>query len=123
VIRLTAAARDALRPDEVVLFDWHVTGLCCADAGEFSVRAIRRSRVPRKMRPVPAVSGEPPDVVYVHPTAWVHLADLDVTVDCRRFARWRRFTTDLPSDAGLRACMGRLGTGHVPTASHLGGES
>lgn len=45
-ITLTAAARDALGEDEVIFVDWHVTGLCCADAGEFSVRALRRSRLP-----------------------------------------------------------------------------
>jgi hypothetical protein len=37
-ITLTAAARQALGEDEVIFVDWHVTGLCCADAGEFSFR-------------------------------------------------------------------------------------
>lgn len=103
MINLTERASVALRGDEVILVDWHVTGLCCADAGEFSVRAIRRSRLPKKMRP-----GNPNRSVYVHPTAWAHLAELDVDIDCRMFGRWRRFTTNLPPDAGLRACMGRL---------------
>lgn len=100
-ITLTNAARDALRDDEVVFFDWHVTGLCCADAGEFSVRPLRRSRLPRRARPL----GSGP--VYAHPVAWAHLVELAVTVDCRPLWRWRRFTTDLPPDAGLRCCLGR----------------
>ncbi|GGO64337.1 hypothetical protein [Nonomuraea cavernae] len=98
---MTSAARDALREDEVIFFDWHVVGLCCADAGEFSVRPLRRRRLPRRARQI----GSAP--VYAHPTAWVHLAGLPVTVDCRALGRWRRFTTDLPPDAGLRCCLGR----------------
>ncbi len=100
-VTLTPAAREALRDDEVVFFDWHVTGLCCADAGEFSVRPLRRSRLPKRAR------GLLPDMVYAHPTAWVHLAGAPVVIDCRPLWRWRRFTTDLPSDAGLRCCLGR----------------
>jgi hypothetical protein len=107
MITLTPGARDALRPGEVVLIDWHLTGLCCADAGEFSFRAIKATRLPRSMRRVPA---EPEGSVYAHPTAWAHLADRDVEVDCRPFGRIRRFVTDLPPDAGLRACFGRLHT-------------
>lgn len=100
-ITLTIAAREALRADEVVFFDWHATGLCCADAGEFSVRPLRRSNLPRRARLLEK------DLVYAHPIAWVHLAELPVTIDCRPLWRWRRFTTDLPPDAGLRCCLGR----------------
>jgi hypothetical protein len=100
-IMLTAAAREALRADEVIFFDWHAIGLCCADAGEFSVRPLRRHRLPRQARRLSA------DPVFAHPTAWAHLAELPVTIDCRLLGRWRRFTTDLPRDAGLRCCLGR----------------
>ncbi|HEX4814065.1 MAG TPA: hypothetical protein VFV66_15085 [Nonomuraea sp.] len=100
-ITVTQAARAALRDDEVVFFDWHVTGLCCADAGEFSVRPLRRSRLPRRARRLHD------DQVYAHPTAWVHLAEVPVTIDYHPVWRWRRFTTDLPPDAGLRCCLGR----------------
>lgn len=99
-ITLTAAAHEALGEDEVIFFDWHITGLCCADAGEFSVRAVRRSRLPRRARRLG-------DSVFAHPLAWVHLVDQPVTIDCRPLWRWRRFTTDLPPDAGLRCCLGR----------------
>lgn len=100
-ITLTSAAREALRANEVIFFDWHVTGLCCADAGEFSVRPLRRSRLPRSARRLGI------DLVYAHPTAWVHLAEIPVAIDCRPLGPWRRFTTDLPPDAGLRSCLGR----------------
>lgn len=100
-ITLTAAARQALRGDEVIFFDWHVVGLCCADAGEFSVRPLRQRLLPRRARQIGA------DPVFAHPTAWVHLYELPVTIDCRPWGRWRRFTTDLPPDAGLRCCLGR----------------
>ncbi|MFC4012665.1 hypothetical protein ACFOY2_35910 [Nonomuraea purpurea] len=100
-ITLTPAAREALHDEEVVFFDWHLTGLCCADAGEFSVRPLRRSRLPRRARRLGT------DLVYAHPTAFAHLAEVSVTVDCRPLWRWRRFTTDLPPDAGLRFCLGR----------------
>jgi len=115
-VTLTPAAREALRDDEVVFFDWHVTGLCCADAGEFSVRPLPRSRLPRRARRL----GEEDEgeKVYAHPTAWVHLAGLPVTIDCRPLWRWRRFTTDLPPDAGLRCCLGRPLYG----PSHVGGN-
>ncbi|WP_309112771.1 hypothetical protein [Saccharothrix sp.] len=103
--RLDTLARNALRPDEVVLVDWHVTGLCCADSGEFSVRALRRTRLPARARPLDAT---PSGAVYAHPTAAAHLAGRDVAVSCRRVGPIRWFTTDLPPDAGLRACMGRL---------------
>jgi hypothetical protein len=105
VIRLTDRARAALRPGEVVLVDWHVTGLCCADTGEFSVRAVQATKLPRRMR---SVHDSPPGSVYAHPTGWAHLVDRDVVEDCRRIGRWRHFVTDLPPDAGLRACLGRL---------------
>jgi hypothetical protein len=102
---LDTLARNALRPHEVVVVDWHVTGLCCADSGEFSVRAMPRGRLHRGLR---AVAATPHGAVYAHPTAWAHLAARDVTVSCRRIGPVRWFTTDLPPDAGLRACLGRL---------------
>ncbi|MFC5831148.1 hypothetical protein [Nonomuraea insulae] len=104
-ITLTPAALEALLGEEVIFFDWHVTGLCCADAGEFSVRPLRRSRLPRRARPLRTTEAK--ELVYAHPTAWVHLAELPVTIDCRPLWRWRRFVTDLPPDAGLRCCLGR----------------
>ncbi|MFC5730152.1 MULTISPECIES: hypothetical protein [Nocardioides] len=104
MIRLTDRAHSALREDEVVLVDWHRAGLCCSDAGEISVRAIRAGRLPRSARSATRASGR----VFAHPLALSQLLGRDVLIDCRLIGRWRRFSTDLPPDAGLRACLGRL---------------
>lgn len=105
MIRLTPAAQAALRPDEVVLIEWHVLALCCAAAGEVSVRAVPRARLGRRHR---SMDAQPPGSVLAHERAFVHLAHLDVTVDCRTRLGMRSFTTDLPADFGLRASLGRL---------------
>lgn len=113
MIRLTPAAESALRPGEVVLVDWHVLALCCAAAGEVSVRPMPRARVGRRYR---TVAAEPAGAVVVHERAYVHLARLDVTVDCRTRFGVRSFSTDLPADFGLRASLGRLpGPGRAGT--------
>ena len=104
MIRLTAGAQAALRDDEAILVDWHRAGLCCSDAGEISVRALPVRRLPGSALPVGGADG----AVYAHRLALSQLLDRDVTIDCRTLGRWRRFRTDLPPDAGLRACLGRL---------------
>ncbi|MFD9945764.1 hypothetical protein ACFWYW_31740 [Nonomuraea sp. NPDC059023] len=93
-ITLTAAARDALRPDEVIFFEWHGIGVCCAHDGEFSARPVRRARLPRRARQL----GDDP--AFALPVAWMHLAGHAVTIDCHTWGRWRRFTTDLPCLGG-----------------------
>ena len=114
MIRLTAPARAALRVDEAILVDWHRAGLCCSDAGEISVRALPVRRLPRSALPVGGAEG----AVFAHRLALSQLHDRDVTIDCHTVGRWRRFRTDLPPDAGLRACLGRL-PDQVPTQAHL----
>ncbi len=104
VIRLNDRARAALRADEVLLVDWHRAGLCCSDAGEVSVRVLPARRLPRGARRADAAD----DRVFAHPLALHQMHGRDVTIDCRFLGRWRRFRTDLPPDAGLRACLGRL---------------
>ena len=108
MIRLSDGARGALRDDEVLLVDWHRTGLCCSDAGEMSVRVLPARRLPRGARHADVSSDDP---VFAHPLALHQVHGLDVTIDCRFLGRWRRFRTDLPPDAGLRACLGRLPAG------------
>jgi len=109
MIRLTKRAREALRPDEVLLFDWHRVAICCATAGETSVRATPRARLTGfsadRFR---SAACDPPAVVLVHERAYPHLAGRDVVVDCRLRVGFRQFTTDLPADFGLRASLGRL---------------
>ena len=45
MIQLTPQARTQLRGDEALVFDWHRVAICCACAGEVSLR-----RAPMGMR-------------------------------------------------------------------------
>jgi hypothetical protein len=105
MVHATDAARDALREDEALVFDWHRVAICCAAAGEVSLRrdcGERLAASPRFRR----LEGEIP--VYAHRMAYPHVANRDVTIDCRRMLGRRRFVSDLPTDFGLRASLGRL---------------
>ena len=53
MVHATDAAREALHDDEALVFDWHRVAICCAAAGEVSLR--RDS--PRAASPSPARSG------------------------------------------------------------------
>jgi hypothetical protein len=105
VIHLTPYARSQLRGDEVLVFDWHRVAICCACAGEISLRRAPRATVDRKAsyRPLPSDGGR----VFAHRMAVPHLARRDVNVDCRRTFGMRRFRSNLPPDFGLRAVLGR----------------
>lgn len=104
---ITSEARDALRPGEALVFDWHRVAICCAVAGEVSLRRTTVGEIARSNRFVRL--SDPRDApVYAHRRAYAQLADRPLTVDCRRRLGLRRFTSDLPSDFGLRAAFGRL---------------
>jgi hypothetical protein len=107
MVHATDAAREALRKEEALVFDWHRVAICCAAAGEVSLRRDSHARLERSpaFRPL-AHDGETP--VYAHRMAYPHLAHREVTIDCRRLAGFRRFVSDLPPDFGLRASLGRL---------------
>lgn len=107
MVRVSLQAREALRPGEVLVFDWHRMAICCACAGEVSLRVASRDRTDAAAAFRPLES-EPPGVVYAHRHAFPHLAGRDVTVDCRPWLGIRRFRSDLPPDFGLRAVFGRL---------------
>jgi hypothetical protein len=108
VIHLTPQARSELGGDEALVFDWHRVAICCACAGEVSLRRAARRTVEsrRAYRRLPA---EDDVAVFAHRMAAAHLAGRDVTVDCRRTLGMRRFRSDLPPDFGLRAVLGRAG--------------
>jgi hypothetical protein len=107
VIHLTQQARRELKRDEVLVFEWHRIAICCACAGDVSLRpAPRASMDGRTYRRLPSDGGAP---VFAHRMAVPHLARRDVTVDCRRTLGVRRFRSDLPPDFGLRAVFGRAG--------------
>ena len=107
MIRLTPSAREGLRQGEVLVFDWHRVAICCASAGEVSLRAAPAPRIAASgaFRPLPTEGDAP---VWAHRMALPHLAGRDVTIDHRRTLGLRRFTSSLPSDFGLRAVLGRL---------------
>ena len=106
MIHLTPQARSELRGDEALVFDWHRVPICCAVAGEVSLRPATREKVEasRWFRPLPSDEGTR---VYAHRMAVPHLARREVTIDCRRTLGVRRFDSDLPPDFGLRAVLGR----------------
>jgi hypothetical protein len=106
LIHLTPQARTELREDEALVFDWHRVAICCAPAGEVSLRRAPRDSVEdsRSLVPLPSDQGTR---VYAHRMAVPHLARRDVTIDCRRTFGVRRFRSDLPPDFGLRAVLGR----------------
>ncbi len=105
MVHATDAAREALHDDEALVFDWYRVAICCAAAGEVSLRRDSRARV-AESDAFRRLDGDA--AVYAHRMAYPHLAARDVTIDCRRRAGFRRFVSDLPPDFGLRAVMGRL---------------
>jgi hypothetical protein len=106
LIHLTPQARTQLGEDEALVFDWHRVAICCAPAGEVSLRRAPRDTVEDN----PSFRTLPSDGdsrVYAHRMAVPHLARREVTIDCRRTLGVRRFRSDLPPDFGLRAVLGR----------------
>jgi hypothetical protein len=107
-------ARDELRPHEALVFDWHRLAICCAAAGEVSLRRTT-TREAERSRALVRLADQAP--VYAHRRAYSHLAGIPLTIDCRRRLGLRHFKSNLPSDFGLRAIFGRLPTGHAQGGS------
>jgi len=106
-MRVTSEAREALAPDEALVFDWHRVAICCAVAGEVSLRRTSMREIERSRNFVRLSPAEEAPV-FAHRRAYAQLADRRLTVDCRRRFGRRFFTSDLPADFGLRAALGRL---------------
>jgi hypothetical protein len=82
--------REALREDEALVFDWHRVAICCAVAGEVSLRRDSGERVAA----LPSFRRLEGDVaIYASRVAYPHLANRDVTIDCRRMVGRRRFVS------------------------------
>ena len=90
------------------MFEWHRVAICCAAAGEVSLRRSPRE-LPERSADFRQRSDGPP--VYAHRLAYPHLAERDVEIDTWRVLGVRRFTSNLPPDFGLRASLGRLPSG------------
>jgi hypothetical protein len=104
-VRLTPQARQLLRPDEALVFDWHRMAICCAGAGEMSLYAMKEEKA-RGRKSLVRLKGEVP--IYAARAIFPHLAGREVIVDARRTFGIRRITSNLPGDFGLRSVMGRL---------------
>jgi hypothetical protein len=104
-VRLTEAAQKELRPGEALVFDWHRLAICCAAAGEVSLRRTTLTEVERSGALVPLADKETP--VFANRRAYAHLAGHDIEVNCRRRLGLRHFTSSLPPDFGLRSVLGR----------------
>ena len=104
-VSLTPAARGLLRPGEALVIDWHRLAVCCAGAGESSLYAMKEEGA-RKRRGLVRIKGEDP--VYAARAIFPHLAGREVKLDARKVLGFRRFTSNLPGDFGLRSVMGRL---------------
>ena len=104
-VRLIEDARRELRAGEALVFDWHRLAICCAAAGEVSLRRTTLTEVERSGALVPLADEETP--VFANRHAYAHLAGHDIEVDCRRRLGLRHFISSLPPDFGLRSVLGR----------------
>jgi hypothetical protein len=104
-VRLTPAARELLRPGEALVLDWHRMAICCAGAGETSLYAASEEGLSRRNGLV-RLKGEDP--IYAARAIFPHLAGREVRLDARKTLGIRRFSSNLPTDFGLRAVMGYL---------------
>jgi len=94
-----------LRPGEALVLDWHRMAVCCAEAGEMSLYAMNEE-LARGRKGLVRLKGDAP--VYAARAIFPHLAGREIVLDTRKTLGIRRFTSDLPSDFGLRAVFGRL---------------
>jgi hypothetical protein len=102
---LTPAARELLRPGEALVLDWHRMAICCAGAGEASLYAAAEEKLSRRKGLV-RLKGEDP--IYAARAIFPHLAGREIRLDARKTLGIRRFSSNLPTDFGLRAVMGYL---------------
>ena len=104
-VQLLPGARGLLRPGEALVVDWHRMAMCCAGAGEASLYAMPEEGA-RRRKGLVRLKGEAP--IFAARAIFPHLAGRAVRIDARKTLGFRRFTSDLPGDFGMRATMGRL---------------
>ena len=107
VVRVSARAKAELRPAEVLVFDWVRLAMCCAVAGEISLRCTtgREAQGSRAFVRLPTEDGG--SLVFAHRRVHPLLVGHRVEVDCRRRLGVRSFSSSLPPDLGLRSSFGR----------------
>jgi hypothetical protein len=106
VVQVSERARAELREGEALVFDWIRLAVCCAVAGEVSLRRTTRqeARSSAAFVPLPTEDATP---VFAHRRAYPLLAGRHLRIDCRRRLGMRRFSSSLPHDLGLRSSFGR----------------
>jgi hypothetical protein len=109
-VHLTPAARGLLRPDEVLVFEWHRLAVCCAGAGGTSL-SVMKEKTARKRKGLVRLKpndAEDDPAVYAARAIFPHVAGWEIKIDARKVLGVRFFTSDLPRDFGLRSIFGRL---------------
>src|SRR5829696_8783173 len=104
-VRLTPQARHLLRHDEALVLDWHRMAIWWAEAGDMSLYVMKEEKA-RGRKGLVRLKGEVS--IYAARASIPHLAGREVLVEARRTFDFRRFSSNLPGDFGLRAIMGRL---------------
>ena len=112
-IHLTPSARELLRPDEVLVFEWHRLAVCCAGAGETSL-SVMKEKPARKRKGLVRLktNGDDTPLVYAARAIFPHIAGREISIKARKVLGIRVFTTDLPQGFGLRSIFGRLPRSH-----------
>jgi hypothetical protein len=116
VVRVSGRAQAELRPGEALVFDWTSLAMCCAVAGEVSLRRTILREAQRSSASVPLQTENGP-LVFAHRRAYPMLVGRDIEVDCRRRLGIRSFFSSPPPDLGLRTSFGRA-TGNGPGDRH-----
>jgi hypothetical protein len=112
IVRISGRAQGELRPGEALVFDWTNLAMCCAVAGEVSLRRTTLREVQRSSAYVPLPTQSDP-LLFAHRRAYPMLVGRAIEVDCRRRLGIRSFFSSLPPDLGLRTSFGRE-TGNGP---------
>jgi hypothetical protein len=107
VVLVSARAKAELRPAEALVFDWTRLALCCAVAGEVSLRCTTGREALGSRAFVRLRTGDDGPPVFAHRRAYPLLVGRRVEIDCRRRLGMRSFRSSLPPDLGLRASFGR----------------
>ena len=107
VVRVSPRAQGELRPGEALVFDWTHLAMCCAVAGEVSLRCTTTREAQSSPAFVPLRTEDGGPLVVAHRRVYPLLAGYRIAIDCRRRFGMRTFSSSLPADLGLRASFGR----------------
>ena len=84
-LHLTPSARELLRPDEVLVFEWHRLAVCCAGAGETSLSVMKGKLAGKRKSLVRLKTGaEDSPPVYAARAIFPHLAGWEIRIDSAR---------------------------------------